>query len=202
MPALTLLPRTLGAALLLTLALAGCSSPAANDDPPDQEAKVATLETDPPDAPDSSSTDGEDGDGERVRERLDMTPEEIERLYIPYEDCMKENGVDIRESRSQEPGPDKVVAGSVSDADIERAGKICNELIPLPAWEIDASNPDAVAFGRDVVACLRAKGVQYVELSIGEDIVGPSLGGPQNDSESITKGMELLPECQREVADQ
>jgi hypothetical protein len=47
-----------------------------------------------------------------------------------------------------------------------------------------------------VVTCLKGKGIRYVELV--DD--GYALGGPQNDSTSITRGMELAPVCEREVA--
>jgi hypothetical protein len=104
-------------------------------------------------------------------------------------------------AQRKEPG----VLGSgptTNPAKAKNAGKVCEPKLPLPAWEIDANNPDALDFGRKVVQCLKDKGVKYVELSTdtSSGVVGPSLGGKQNDMASITKGMDLMPECQREVA--
>ena len=129
-----------------------------------------------------------------------MTEADRTRLYQPYMDCLKDNGIDPTK-RGQEPGV--LGSGATTDpAKAKNAGKVCEPKLPLPAWEIDANNPDALDFGRKVVQCLKNKGVKYVELSTSSDggIVGPSLGGKNNDPESIRKGMDLTPECQREVA--
>jgi hypothetical protein len=44
--------------------------------------------------------------------------------------------------------------------------------------------------------CLKTKGVRYVEVL--DDTY--SFGGEQNDQDSIVKGLELAPVCEREVA--
>jgi hypothetical protein len=66
----------------------------------------------------------------------------------------------------------------------------------LPPWEKDPANPASKAFLRDVVKCLKAKGVRYVELLDGTY----AFGGEQNDHDSIVKGLELAPVCERAVA--
>jgi hypothetical protein len=133
-----------------------------------------------------------------------MTDADRDRLYQGYLACLKDNGVDVLSERSKPKEPGVLGSGgrTTDPAKAKKAGAACANKLPLPAWEIDAKNPDAIDFGRKVVQCLKTKGVKYVELSTGNDsgIVGPSLGGPQNDAESIRKGMDLTPECQREVA--
>ncbi len=51
---------------------------------------------------------------------------------------------------------------------------------------------------RDVVACLRRKGVKYVEVN--PDGRGFAFGGEQNHAQSISRGLDLTPDCEREVA--
>jgi hypothetical protein len=85
-----------------------------------------------------------------------------------------------------------------SKAVADAAEKECRPKYPLPPWELDPANPEAKDFARAVVQCLKAKGVKYVEVN--PDGPGWSFGGPQNDAQSISKGMELSPACEREVA--
>jgi hypothetical protein len=181
--------------VLLAVVATGCSSAKASDSGPE----IATLTTPTP-GKTTTSQAKKDPDAGRPRERIDMTNADRERLYAPYLACLKDNGIDATK-RAEKPG----VLGSGPTTDPKKAknaSKVCEPKLPLPAWEIDANNPDALDFGRKVVQCLKNKGVKYVELSTGKDtgIVGPSLGGPKNDMASITKGMNLMPECQREVA--
>ena len=69
-------------------------------------------------------------------------------------------------------------------------------------WEYDIKNPDAQAFVQRVVTCLHRKGVQYAEVDAepSGDRLTFSLGGPNNDRTSITRGLDLIPQCEREVA--
>lgn len=193
--------------VLLAVVATGCSAAKADQQAQSNDSgnapEIATLTTPPPGKATgnaSGKTTPKDPDAGRPRERIDMTDADRTRLYAPYMSCLKDNGIDTSK-RGQEPG----VLGSGPTTDPKKAknaGKVCEPKLPLPAWEIDASNPDALDFGRKVVQCLKDKGVKYVELSTdtSSGIVGPSLGGKQNDMASITKGMDLMPECQREVA--
>lgn len=49
-----------------------------------------------------------------------------------------------------------------------------------------------------MVQCLREKGVRYVEVvnDPGESTVSYAFGGPNNDSESITLGLDHAEECE------
>jgi hypothetical protein len=185
--------------VLLAVVATGCSGAAADQGKGDDAGgKVPSLKTPTPGK--ASGTRAIDPDAGRPRERIDMTEADRTRLYQPYLDCLKDNGIDPSK-RGQESGV--LGSGATTDpAKAKNAGKVCEPKLPLPAWEIDANNPDALDFGRKVVQCLKDKGVKYVELSTGSDtgVVGPSLGGKNNDPESIRKGMDLTPECQREVA--
>ncbi|MEV6287804.1 hypothetical protein [Kribbella sp. NPDC051770] len=196
------------APLLLVAVLAtGCGG-SSSAGTADKTPEIATLTTPTPGKAATGKPSGQqsaaDPDAGRVRERIDMTAADRDRLYQGYLVCMKENGIDVLSERSK-PKESGVLGSGGRTTDPEKAkkaGATCANKLPLPAWEIDAKNPDALDFGRKVVQCLKNKGVKYVELSTGADtgIVGPSLGGPQNDAESIRKGMDLTPECQREVA--
>ncbi|OJF14859.1 hypothetical protein [Couchioplanes caeruleus] len=150
--------------------------------------KVATLAS----GGSTPAASGKPAADTRPRERLDTTPEEFEAMLAPYNKCMQEQGAGIKAGASARKPP--------STADLtkwEKADRICKpKFFPLPPWEKDPANPESKDFTRDVVKCLRGKGVKYVEAD--ED--GYSLGGPDNDSESIRKGMDLAPECEREIA--
>jgi len=174
---------------LLATVLAGCAQQPAESD-------IATINQ-----PGSSSANGSAAPEDRPRLRLDMTDEEITALYQAYDDCLSENGAGGKASADADAG-----GGSVADAgdasDYAAAELACVAFNPLPAWETDRNNPDAMDFMNDVVSCLKDKGVEFVEIST--DPSSPSidiaLGGPQNDADSISKGMDLIPTCESEVS--
>jgi hypothetical protein len=149
--------------------------------------EVATLQS----AGASPSATPASSAAQAPRERIDGTAADFEALVKPYDDCMKSHGLGGKGLRlSDSKMPSKVVA--------DAAEKECRPKYPLPPWELDPANPEAKDFARAVVQCLKAKGVKYVEVN--PDGPGWSFGGPQNDAQSISKGMELSPACEREVA--
>lgn len=119
---------------------------------------------------------------EGPRLRLDLTQAEIDAIYEAYDSCFEEH--------------------AVSKEDTAAADAACAHLAPRPPWEVDRNNPDALDFMTEVVACLKDKGVTYVEID--NDPTSPSIGltfgGEQNDQKSITLGLEHTPTCEREVA--
>ncbi|MGA5299898.1 hypothetical protein ACPCHT_08215 [Nucisporomicrobium flavum] len=130
----------------------------------------------------------------RPRERLDTTPEEFEAMLKPYNECLREHGAKPKQDWKRNERPTTRVISK-----LEAADKICNPLYyPLPPWEKDPANPEAKDFARDVVKCLKEKGIRYVE--VGDNGLDIALGGDQNDRESITKGLDLAPECERQIA--
>ena len=169
--------------VLLTLGLAACSQP------PAARQDVASLST-PAGTPASSTAPKE----ERPRERLDMTPEDYEALMVPLMQCYAKHGL----GRKGEPLPGQ----QPSKKDVEAAEKECESKLPLPPWEKDVTNPDAADFANRVVQCLRRKGVRYVEVynPPGATMVGYSFGGPGNDQQSITLGLEHAKECEIEAS--
>jgi hypothetical protein len=171
------------AAIALT-GLAACGSPATKADAP----KVATLVSS---APGQSPSPAEP---QRPRERIDMTPEELDALMVPYEKCLKSHGLtelDLKKAEATQG-----VSGPAA-----QAAKYCDEhYSPLPPWEKDPANPEARDFALAVVKCLRGKGVKYVEVS--DDGISIALGGDSNDPRSISMGLDLEPQCEREVAAQ
>ncbi|MEV6597264.1 hypothetical protein AB0M36_10420 [Actinoplanes sp. NPDC051346] len=182
------------AAIGLAAVMAGgsaCSSSEPEGGAADGKAQVATL-TSPGSTPAASAKPAADT---RPRERLDTTEEEFEAMLAPYRKCMAEQGAPSVKERTKNGLRPPTKAQSERD---EKADKVCGpKFYPLPPWERDPANPEAKDFARDVVKCLKGKGVKYVEVA---EEGGYSLGGPNNHSESISKGMELAPECEREVA--
>lgn len=172
------------ATALSVLSTAACSS--APDTPTKNESQVATLQSSAPVATKSAEQE------KAPRYRLDDTAADRLAKLEPYDKCMRDHGVDVMRERQGK------VARS-SDSKIKEAGQACDPLLPLVPWEEDPANPEAKDFARDVVACLKGKGVKEVELN--DEGTGWSYGGTGNDSESIDKGMALAPTCEREVAD-
>ncbi|MFI6759298.1 hypothetical protein ACIBF5_09160 [Micromonospora sp. NPDC050417] len=170
--------RRFSTAVLIAAVMLGSTACAStqDDSAKSNEASVATLRSAEP------SVAASEASAERERYRLDDTLEDQKARMKPWEKCMAEHGVDINEPGWKKDGP-------VKD---------CDNLLPLPAWELDPTNPEAKDFSRDVVKCLKDKGVQYAEVA--PEGVGWELGGKDNDPESISKGMTLGPVCQREVA--
>jgi hypothetical protein len=180
------LRRTALVAAVVILGATACSSSSGDATSAAGKPEVATLRSaDPVASPASSSAAAQ-----APRERLDDTEADWQALIKPYDDCMKRHGLGAKGARLDGTMPSK----AVTDA----ANKECQPMYPLPPWELDPANPEAKDFARDVVKCLKAKGVKYVEVNA--DGPGWSFGGPQNDAKSISKGMELSPACEREVA--
>lgn len=186
-------------ALLAVWTLAACSAdptpgmpkPSSRSDSSSaSDEKVATLREDLGSAPSSDAPSND-----QARERLDMTEAERTHLYDVYAACMKDHDVDLSTERALE-------GREGQSPRITDALAACQNKRPLPPWELDPQNPKAIAFGRSVVACLREKGVEYVDLEVGTEMVMLSFGRPGDDSGSVSKGLELTPECQREVANQ
>ena len=113
-------------------------------------------------------------------------------MMQPYYTCMAAHGAHVDKAKG-----DKEQGQSTSV--IDAANKICEpQYMPLPPWEKDPANPEAKDFARKVVACLKGKGVKYVETTA--DGISIALGGPQNDSRSITLGMNDMSACEQQVA--
>lgn len=169
------------ASLALLFLLAACGSTPA---PP----QVASIST-----PGSSAAPTSAAQEQRPRERLDMTPEDYDALSAPYNQCLAGFGLD-QKGRAAEgsgrPQPTK--------EEQDKALKACESKLPLPPWEKDVNNPEAVDFANRVVQCLRDKGVRYVEVynEPGGDTVSYAFGGPNNDAASITLGLEHAKECE------
>jgi hypothetical protein len=169
-------------ALTALLALTACSAQGP------KAPEVASLST-----PASTATSTSAPAEERPRERLDMTPEDYEALTVPWKQCMADLGLDPKgraqpDSGRPEPAKDQV----------DRALEACESKDPLPPWEKDSTNPEAVDFANRVVQCLREKGVRYVEVvnEPGDTTVSYAFGGPNNDERSITLGLEHVKECE------
>lgn len=117
-----------------------------------------------------------------------MTNDELNALSTAYTQCMTANGW----SKAKSDADSAVTA---------KAEAACVSKNPLPPWELDASNPHASDFLHAVVQCLRGKGVKYVDEEPpqgGRYVL--SFGGPNNDRDSINKGLQFTPECEKEVA--
>lgn len=179
--------RLLVAAVALT-AVSACGSTAE-----ESKSDVATLTS--PDVKASSAAPRP----ERPRERLDGTVEEFEAMLGPYNKCLKEHGALPKSEWFKEgENPDRKKIDELADKATE-ADRTCGPLYyPLPPWEKDPANPEAKDFARDVVKCLKSKGVKIVE--VGSNGVDVELGGEQNHMPSVRKGLDLMPECERQAA--
>lgn len=188
-------PRAVAAGVLAaaTLALAACSATTSAP-----QAQVPTLRgtgstTQPASATSSSADAG------RPRERIDMTTAELQALYDPYNQCLTTHGW----NRKRIGTGSGIAAGGADQAAMSRAEAACVSQDPLPPWQIDASNPQAENFVHAVVQCLRTKGVKYVSEEPPEGGAYTwSFGGPQNDAQSISLGLEYSQPCEKQVADQ
>jgi hypothetical protein len=178
--------KKLAGPVLLLAALAACSTP--EQKPP----QIASLNTTGAGTAATAASTAAPA-GERPRLRLDMTQEDEIALYEVQSRCLAEHGVD--KSKFETEG---VPSKQVMDA----AQKACESKQPLPPWEKDAKNPEAADFANRVVQCLRGKGVRYVEVvnEPNADEVTYAYGGPNNDQESITKGLEFTKDCEREAS--
>lgn len=181
--------RAVGLALLVVLA--GCSTPAEPDD------RVATLET-TGSAPPAVSASSTAPTASRPRERLDMTNDELTELSETYYRCLADNGYDT--TKAKEAADKGLMPDESKSAAAEAA---CLSKNPLPPWEYDTANPESSDFVHAMVQCLRDKGVRFVEespLNPGDDRRSIALGGQDNDQDSITKGLDLIPTCEKEEA--
>jgi hypothetical protein len=176
--------KKLAGPVLLLAAVTACSTP--EQKPP----QIASLNTTSATA--AASTTAAPA-GERPRLRIDMSEEDENALYEVMARCMAEHGVDKRKFETE---------GVPSKQAMDAAQKACESKEPLPPWEKDAKNPEALDFANRVVQCLRAKGVRYVEVVNEPNApqVGYAFGGPNNDQDSITKGLEFAKPCEREAA--
>lgn len=177
------------------MALSACGSSGGTEkDAGAQVASLATPEASPSAAAEKAKTD-------RPRERLDTTPEEFEAMMVPFNKCLKKSGFkdQLQGKLASDKSQSTAKPASKKEETENAAYRACQEqYYPLPAWEKDPANPEARDFARAVVKCLKNKGVRYVEVS--DDGISPAFGGDQNDSRSISMGMDLAPECEREVA--
>lgn len=169
------------ATLALLLLLAACGKPEA-------QPQVASISTPP-----SSAAKTPAAQEQRPRERLDMTPEDLDALYVAYDQCLAGFGLDKKGRSAEGSG-----RAEPTKEELDKALQACEVKNPLPPWEKDATNPEALDFANRVVQCLRGKGVRYVEVhnEPGATAVSYAFGGPNNDAASITLGLEHAKECE------
>jgi hypothetical protein len=178
--------KKLAGPVLLLVVLAACSTP---EPTPPQVASLNTANATPTASTATSAPPAE----ERPRLRLDMSDADEIALYEAQNRCLAEHGVDKRKFETE---------GVPSKQAMDAAQIACQSKEPLPPWEKGAKNPEAVDFANRVVQCMRAKGVRYVEVvnEPNANQVTYAFGGPNNDQDSITKGMELVKPCEREAS--
>jgi hypothetical protein len=123
--------------LAVVLLLAGCGG--SSHQP--QVASLSTHGSTNSHASLSASEGVPDPDG-RPREPLNATTAQEAALYDPYFACLRAH---------------KYVDQFTAGARLAVAAK-CEHLEPLPAWQVDPSNPQARAFVGRTVTCLEARG--------------------------------------------
>ncbi|MEU8419579.1 hypothetical protein AB0C15_01720 [Micromonospora sp. NPDC048835] len=171
-------------AAVAVIGLVGCSD-GKTEAPPPQVATRVEPSTSAAASPSAAAK-------ERPRQRLDDTEADYQALLQPYRTCMKAQGVTN----------EKEMSGFASGPDVPKkqreAQEACTSYWPLPPWELDPANPEARDFTREVVKCLKGKGVK--DVAAAADGVGVVAGGSGNDAGSISMTGDLLDDCQRSVA--
>ena len=98
-----------------------------------------------------------------------MSDADFDAVMEPYRKCMEKHGVNERgvPVKDLPDGDARPVDAPMTAADKKKydtADAECREkFYPLPPWEYDPANPESKDFVRDVVKCLKRKGVKYVE---------------------------------------
>ena len=175
-----------GATVVIALAATGCSS--GTHQP--QVASVATIAASggsvSAGSP-STSASSAGATSSRPRERLDATASQLQAVEAPWNQCLTAHGAGRKDKPTQ----------AVETA----AQAACAHLQPLPPWQYDPANPQAMGFVEQVVACLHQHGVKYAQVQNppGQGRIEIALGGPQNDSASVGAGLELIPTCDQQV---
>ena len=175
-----------GATVVVALAATGCSS--GTHQP--QVASVATIAASGGSASagsPSTSASSAGATSSRPRERLDATASQLQAVEAPWNQCLTAHGAGRKDKPTQ----------AVETA----AQAACAHLQPLPPWQYDPANPQAMGFVEQVVACLHQHGVKYAQVQNppGQGRIEIALGGPQNDSASVGAGLELIPTCDQQV---
>jgi hypothetical protein len=197
-------PRTTRVHITLVLCagllFSGCTgapdtSPAAESTVPGQ-AEIATLPT-PEGEVSSTESPGTltEEFGEPIRLRLDMTEAEEMSAQEPYDRCIaKLAGLPEGARSSNSSDTDAQLGAKIaSDAD-SQGDATCSQLLPLPPWELDPQNSDAVNFAQAIVACLREQGVD------GAEAVQEGGRFTFGFGDSVSLGMEHYDQCEADVA--
>lgn len=197
------IPSITAAAIVALVALSGCSATGAGEAGASSTGEIASLETASPGASGEAVNPLIATYGEPVRLRLDMTVEEEDAAYDIYNTCVAgESGVDLTKTRTGSDDGDVSGVPALSPEDsakLDAASEACMIVQPLPPWEYDSENPDAVNFAQAVVDCLRGRGVVYVEVVEDGGRVSLAFGGEDNDAKSISLGMDNYESCEAEV---
>jgi hypothetical protein len=189
------LPLVAAAGLLALTAAAGCGGKnSGGNNSGEGVAGLApgVVSASPPAAASAPPVGGPSGEG-RPRYRMDMSRAERFRLHEAYVTCLYDNGW---------PSPGTSRDRTSDRAPYQKASEACQSLEPLPVWEYDTNNPEAWDNVNKVVECARARGVKHIEATepgSEKETVGISLGGTNNDSESIRKGFEIIPQCEMQL---
>lgn len=177
--------------ILIGLAVAACGSSNTAATP-----RVASLQSGGATATTAAAASTDD----RPRLKLVMTQQDWAVALAPYNKCLLAHG--LTSDQNNKIGLPEIRRGDVALYNAAQAA--CADQYPLPAWENDPKNPDALDFNRQVVACLHNHGVKEVEV---DNVVADgypqyelSFGGPENDPSSISLGLEYVQTCQQQVS--
>ncbi|PPF37048.1 hypothetical protein [Pseudoclavibacter sp. AY1H1] len=182
-------------AIALVGVLAACSAPSA-DQSPEGDTGIATLETAAP-APTEAADALIAEYGEPVRLRLDMSDEEEADAWKARDRCLEDH-TDAPQDAPVGGGGDSVSASDGGDpVKAAEAEALCLRVAPLPPWELDVQNPDALRFAQGVVDCLHDRGVREVEIAEADQFgrINIAFGGETNDATSISLGMQYVDAC-------
>ena len=156
-----LLVLTAATVCLATLS-AGCSSGSDAPSGPAPAPSVASVQKTPPGDAEPSKAPVDPADDPR-RLRFDAAEGEIQAILNAWYDCMSDHGVKPPADLS---GPTGMWHPSFNSSaeDFPKADAACQDLKPLPDWNEDARNPEAMAYMEAVADCMREHGGKGVSI--------------------------------------
>ena len=182
-------------AIALVGMLAACSAPPAESGA-GGSGGIATLETGTP-TPTEAADPLFAKYGQPVRLRLDMSDEEETDAWKPRDRCLADHTPGMQDVPAGGDGTSASAGVGGDPAEAAEADALCSRVAPLPPWELDVQNPDALRFAQSVVDCLHDRGVREVEITEADQFgrINIAFGGKSNDSSSISLGMQNVDSC-------
>jgi hypothetical protein len=179
--------------------LTGCSG-STNAGDSGSPPTVASVDTQPPAAPDA--TQAESGPDARPVLRLDNSNEDLDRMFGAWSDCLHKHGVPNRWKGGDVPAS-KIFESSRSSKSKEfaAAGKACASKEPEDYKDrLKRQDPtDYQERGRKFQKCLKAKNVKFTPDTGKSNPDNDPMLFSFDDGVSVAGGMEASRQCEKEA---